>query len=93
MRSTWARERTPLGRWSIGLLLGAIVLLIANVHLVVAAGQRGPGFNLWLAFTIILAGVAAALGGVTAAVAVLRFRERGARVFAAEFLQRSDCAC
>jgi len=68
--------QTPPGWWSGRLFLAAITLFIATILLVNVAGQRG----LWIAFTMIPAGVAAVLGGITAAVAVFRFRERGALV-------------
>jgi hypothetical protein len=69
--------QTATGWWSGRLFLAAITLFIATILVVNVAGQRG----LWIAFTMIPAGIAAVLGGITAAVAVLRFRERGALAF------------
>jgi len=62
------------------LLLLGIALLILNVLLVEVGGQSG-GSNAWIIITLIPAGVAAVGGGVIAAVAVFRYRERGALVF------------
>ena len=68
--------QTPLGRWAIGLLVAGVALFVTTILLVNVGGQGG----LWIAFTIIPAGVAVVGGGITAAVAIVRDHERGALV-------------
>jgi hypothetical protein len=71
---------TRLGWWSVGLLAAAAMLFAASNGLV-AAGQEGPGVNLWLLMTIAPAGLSAVLAGVTAAFAIFRRRERALAAF------------
>ncbi len=78
--------QTPPGRWSGALLLAGIALFIANILTVTVGGQSGPGFNPWIAITIIPAGVAAVLAGITAAYAVVRKGERSVLVFVPLFV-------
>lgn len=66
--------QTPLGWWAARLLLATIVLFVTSV----VVHQSGPWSDPWIGFTMVPAGLAAVLSGVTAAAAIIRFEERGA---------------
>jgi hypothetical protein len=72
--------QTPLGWWAVRLLLAAVGLFIISVISVTVGGLEGPGFNPWIALTIIPAGIAALAGGLAGATALLRSHERAVAV-------------
>ena len=67
------RWRAPAGSLALG------TLLILNVLRAELGGQEGPGFNRWIAFTIMPAGVAAVAGGVVGLVPMVSFRSSWGR--------------
>ena len=67
--------QTSWGWWSAGLFLAAVLLFLAMIVVVQVANQPG-----YAGFPAIASGLATVGGGVTAAVAILRHRERGALV-------------
>jgi flagellar biosynthesis protein FliQ len=83
----WARirllPRTRLGFWAVGLLAAFAAFFILLISLAASGQEGGEEFsdNLWLALPGLAAGLSAVLGGVTAAVAVVRRGERSVLVF------------
>jgi len=72
---------TTLGWRAVGSLAAALAFFaLANV--IVASGQSGPDFNLWIALPMGAAGLSVLLGGATAAFAIVRRGERAVVVFA-----------
>jgi hypothetical protein len=77
--------KTPLGKWSTGLVVAFVVLLVAFL-LLVASGQRGGETffsNLVLTIPMLLAGTSGMLAFLTGLVGVIRNRERSLLVFLA----------
>lgn len=75
--------KTPLGKWSIGLIVAFIVFFMA-FQLLVASGQRGgeTSFsNLVLTIPILLAGTSGVFAFLTGLIGVIRNRERSILVF------------
>lgn len=72
---------TSLGWRAVGLLVAALAFFVLT-NIIVAAGQSGPDFNLWIALPIGAAGLSVLLGGATAAFSILRRHERAVSVFA-----------
>ncbi len=89
---SWATRkllpRTPLGRWSVRLTTGS-VLLFGVFFVLVASGQKGGDSffsNLWLSGTILPAAGLALAGGAVGAVAAIKETERSLGVSAAVLL-------
>jgi len=77
--------KTPLGKWSIGLIIAFIVFIVA-FQLLVASGQRGGKTffsNLVLTIPILLAGTSGVFAFLTGLIGVIRNRERSIFVFLA----------
>lgn len=72
--------KTILGKWSVGLIV-IFFLLFVLFNLLVASGQRGPGFNPWLAFTIIPAGISGISAFFTGIIGIIKKKERSLLVF------------
>jgi len=75
--------KTPLGKWSIGLIVAFIVFFMA-FQLLVASGQRGGETffsNLVLTIPILLAGTSGVFAFLTGLIGVIRNRERSILVF------------
>jgi hypothetical protein len=76
---------TALGKWSIWLIVGFIVLF-GSFWLMVATGQRGgEGFfdNLLLTVPVLLAAAAAIASFITGLVSLIKYRERSILIYPA----------
>lgn len=74
---------TRWGSWSVYLAI-AFILLLGIFYALVASGQKGGATffsNPLLAFSVLLAAVAALVGGATASTAIVWKRERSLLVF------------
>lgn len=72
--------KTHLGKWSVWLII-AFFLFFALFLLLAALGQRGPGFNPFLAATIIPAGIYGIAAFFTGTIAIIKEKERSVLVF------------
>ncbi len=76
---------TKLGKWSVGLIIGFIVLLLVFYGLVLSGQRGGEKYfdNLILAIPFTLAGLCGIAAFITGILAVLMKRERTILVFLA----------
>ena len=77
--------KTPLGKWSTGLVIAFAVLLVAFL-LLVASGQRGGETffsNLVLTIPMLLAGTSAVFALLIGLISLIRNKERSIFVFLA----------
>ncbi len=77
--------KTPLGKWSTGLIIAFIVFIVV-FQLLVVSGQRGGktfSSNLVLTIPILLAGTSGVFAFLTGLIGVIRNRERSILVFLA----------
>ena len=77
--------KTPLGKWSVRLILIFFVSL-ATFSLLVASGQRGGETffsNQFLTFPMLIAGAAGVASFFTGIISILKYGERAVLVFVA----------
>jgi hypothetical protein len=72
--------KTSLGKWSVVLII-FFFLLFFIFQLLVASGQRGPGFNPFLAVAIIPAGICGISAFFTGIIGIIKSKERAILVF------------
>lgn len=80
--------KTNLGKWSFGLIVAFVVLLIVTQFVVAATGGGGETFsdNIPLALTMLTVWAAGIAAFVTGLLAIIRQRERSWPVYIATFI-------
>ena len=80
--------KTKLGKLSVG-LLGGFVILLVIFFLLIASGQRGGATffsNLYLAVPFILAGICGVISFVCGMVAIVKTKEHSVLVYISTFI-------
>lgn len=88
--AVYYKPKTALGKWSIGLILGAVFFFLLTT-LLMELGQRysvGDTFfsNLALAIPMLLAGISGISAIFTGIIGIIKSKERSVFVFIAPFL-------
>lgn len=72
--------KTKLGKWSAALMIGFFLFFII-LQILVISGQRGPGFNPFLAAAVVPAGICSIASFLTGITAIVKKEERAIFVF------------